>query len=68
MMHQTHHPTPHPTVEFRRKMFRRKMFAIAQSMEYMGKARSDWKIWLHGLTCGFLFGVIVGMCVIAQVI
>jgi hypothetical protein len=57
MMHQTHHPT----VEFRRKM-------IAMQLESMGKARSDWKIWLHGAIAGFLFGVIAGMCVIAQVI
>jgi len=57
MMHQTHHPT----VEFRRKM-------IAQSMEAGYKRRYDWKIWLHGVISGFLFGLIVGMFVIAQVI
>ena len=63
MMHQTHHPT----VEFRRKM-------IAQQLESMGKARSrlglhsDWKIWWHGAIAGFLFGVIVGIAILVQVI
>ena len=57
MMHQTHHPT----VEFRRKM-------IAQQLETTRKSTSQRKIWWNGAVTGFLFGLIVGMFVLAQVI